>query len=433
MASWKRMYLSKGGRVTLIKSTLANLPTYYMSLFPLPVSVANRMEKLQRDFLWGGLGDEFKYHLVSWSKVCSPVSMGGLGIRNLLMFNRALLGKWLWRYGREREAWWRIAVDSKYGSVWGGWCSLEPAGSFGVGLWKNIRKGWEKVFSLSSFQVGDGSRIRFWQDKWCGEVPLMDAFPGLYEIATMKDASVAVNLEFLGGSNHWNVSFVRAAHDWEVDVFASFFQVLYSVRVNRDCEDQMRWASSKRGLFKVKSLYCSLASLDGCRFPWKSVWKTPAPPRAAFFAWSAALGKILTLDNLRRRHVIVIDRCCMCKKAGESVDHLLLHCDVAYTVWSAFFSRFELSWVMPRRVVDLLGCWWSSGRPRSAAVWKMVPTCIFWCLWKERNDRNFEDREKSLEDILSFFYETLFLWTAAFVSPLSLSFSDFLVYFAPHS
>jgi hypothetical protein len=131
-------HLLKGGRVTLIKSTLANLPTYYMSLFPLPVSVANRMEKLQRDFLWGGLGDEFKYHLVSWSKVCSPVSMGGLGIRNLLMFNRALLGKWLWRYGREREAWWRIAVDSKYGSVWGGWCSLEPA------LWGGVVKEHQK-------------------------------------------------------------------------------------------------------------------------------------------------------------------------------------------------------------------------------------------------------------------------------------------------
>jgi hypothetical protein len=121
----------------------------------------------------------------------------------------------------------------------------------------------------------------------------------------------------------------------------------------------------------------------------------------------------------------------MCKRTGESVDHLLLHCDVVYTVWSAFFSCFELSRVMPRRVVDLLGCWWSSGRPRSATVWKMVPMCLFWCLWKERNDRNFENRKKSLEDILSFFYEILFLWTAAFVFPLSLSFSDFLVYFAP--
>jgi hypothetical protein len=41
----------------------------------------------------------------------------------------------------------------------------------------------------------------------------MVAFLGLYGIATMKDAFVAVNLEFLGGSNHWNMSFVRAAHD----------------------------------------------------------------------------------------------------------------------------------------------------------------------------------------------------------------------------
>jgi hypothetical protein len=53
LASWKMMYLSKGGRVTLIKSTLANLPTYYFSLFPILVSAAKRIEKLQRQFLWG--------------------------------------------------------------------------------------------------------------------------------------------------------------------------------------------------------------------------------------------------------------------------------------------------------------------------------------------------------------------------------------------
>jgi hypothetical protein len=74
-----------------------------MSLFPIPVCVATSIEKLQRDFLWGGPGEEFKYHLVSWAKVCTPISKGGLGIRNLVLFNRALLGKWLWRFGRERD------------------------------------------------------------------------------------------------------------------------------------------------------------------------------------------------------------------------------------------------------------------------------------------------------------------------------------------
>ena len=61
--------LSKGGRLTLIKSTLSNLPTYSLSLFPIPVGVVNRLKKLQRDFLWGEIGDEFKYHLVNWSQV----------------------------------------------------------------------------------------------------------------------------------------------------------------------------------------------------------------------------------------------------------------------------------------------------------------------------------------------------------------------------
>jgi hypothetical protein len=59
------MYLSKGARVTLIKRTLSNLPTYFMSLIPLPMSVANCIGNLQRDFLWSVLGEEFKYHLIS--------------------------------------------------------------------------------------------------------------------------------------------------------------------------------------------------------------------------------------------------------------------------------------------------------------------------------------------------------------------------------
>jgi hypothetical protein len=74
----------------------------------------------------------------------------------------------------------------------------------------------------------------------------------------------------------------------------------------------------------------------------------------AFFAWTATWGKILTVDNLRRRGMVVVNRCWLCESDGESVDHLLLHYGAARALWNAFFDRFGLCWVMPCSVKELL-------------------------------------------------------------------------------
>ena len=100
-------YLSKGGRLILLKSTLLSLPTYFLSLFTIPQAVAARIERIQRNFLWGASEDVFKYALVAWYKVCLPIECGGLGIRRVRLFNKALLGKWLWRFGKENHRLWR--------------------------------------------------------------------------------------------------------------------------------------------------------------------------------------------------------------------------------------------------------------------------------------------------------------------------------------
>ena len=78
LAGWKKLYLSKGGRLMLLKSTLSSLPTYFLSLFTIPTHVADKIEKMQRDFLWG----DSKLHLVGWDKVCAPIANGDLGIRS---------------------------------------------------------------------------------------------------------------------------------------------------------------------------------------------------------------------------------------------------------------------------------------------------------------------------------------------------------------
>jgi hypothetical protein len=89
-------------------------------------------------------------------------------------------------------------------------------------------------------------------------------------------------------------------------------------------------------------------------FLWKSISRVKAPTRVAFFVCSAALGKILTHDNLRKRNVVVIEWYCMCKKNEESIDYLLLHCEVARDLWSYILILFGVEWVMPRTVLELL-------------------------------------------------------------------------------
>ena len=137
LAGWKKLYLSKGGRLTLLKSTLSSLPTYFLSLFTIPTHVANKIEKLQRDFLWS----DSKTHLLGWDKVCLPFAKGGLGIRKLTTFNKALLEKWLWRFGIEENRLWRRVVVLKFGEEWVG----------GPLSWEVVFTGFFFFLSFSSF------------------------------------------------------------------------------------------------------------------------------------------------------------------------------------------------------------------------------------------------------------------------------------------
>ena len=88
---WKRQYLSKGGRLSLIKCTLSSLSIYFMSIFVILEKVSARLEKMQRDFLWGGRALEKRPRLVKW-KVCYADKEGRLGIRSLVALNKLCLG-----------------------------------------------------------------------------------------------------------------------------------------------------------------------------------------------------------------------------------------------------------------------------------------------------------------------------------------------------
>ena len=113
-----------------------------------------------------------RFILVGWDKVCAPIANGGLGIRKLTTFDKALLGKWLWQFGKEEDRLWRRVVASKYGEDCGGWTSKLGKVVHGCGLWRGICMGWEDFSKNCQLLVGLGNKLRFWQDGWFLSKPL---------------------------------------------------------------------------------------------------------------------------------------------------------------------------------------------------------------------------------------------------------------------
>ncbi|GKD78531.1 hypothetical protein Tco_1341152 [Tanacetum coccineum] len=157
------------GRLTLIKSVLGSLGTYFFSLLKSPGVVIKYLEKLSRNFFWGGDMESNKMAWISWKNICSPSTCGGLGVGSLQAMNLAMLTKLVWRFHTEPQSLLHQIITSIH----------DPSGGFGstdatrqpLSLWWPISN---LTISLSSVgmnlnllfnrKVGTGSSIAFWHD-----------------------------------------------------------------------------------------------------------------------------------------------------------------------------------------------------------------------------------------------------------------------------
>lgn len=97
LAGWKEKMLSKAGKEVLIKVVAFAIPTYTMSCFKLPNSLCDEITSMIRNFWWGQRHEERKIPWISWENLCEPKGDGGLGFKNLKLFNLALLAKQGWQ------------------------------------------------------------------------------------------------------------------------------------------------------------------------------------------------------------------------------------------------------------------------------------------------------------------------------------------------
>ena len=144
LAMWKRQYLSKGGRLTLVKHFVQFANLLYVS-FCHPKEGSCQIGKDLKEVFVGIRGFGSKVALGELFIICLEKQKGGLGIRDLSILNEALLGKWSWRFVRERNPLWKRVIVGKYGQVDGGWCSKEVREGHGVEGYKRLMRDFQDL------------------------------------------------------------------------------------------------------------------------------------------------------------------------------------------------------------------------------------------------------------------------------------------------
>lgn len=180
----------------------------------------------------------------------------------------------------------------------------------------------------------------------------------------------------------------RNLQDWEIEEYEHLLQTLFHIHLS-DSNDKLIWQHTKSGNFLVKSLYKTLVGnnlQEQTKFLPNIIWKSGATPRISFFAWEAANGRILTLDNLMKKSFTIVNRYFLYKNSYETCNHLLLECSVSHNL------LMGLSWVKYKSILDELLAW--EGLSCHKKTFRFVALTIFWVIWKKRNNCTFEEKKK---------------------------------------
>ncbi|KAH9665893.1 putative reverse transcriptase/RNA-dependent DNA polymerase [Citrus sinensis] len=374
---WNIRLLSRAGKEVLLKTVAQAMPNYVMNVYLLPLDLCKELKIMMNSFWWGGKrngGGGINW--MKWERMCKPKDFGGLGFKQIHIFNVAMLGKQVWKLLTSPTSFVAKVLEARYfprSSIFDANLGFNP--SF---IWRSIMAAKEVVIRGSRIQIGSGKQVLIGKDSW-----LPDLEDGFTTSELPKEIVMAPVCSLM----------VADERRWDFDVVTDLFntrdrdlilKIPLSVRRDRD---MWHWLADPGGVFSVRSCYKLMtydANTSALSF-WRRLWKLEVPSKVKNFLWRAATNVLPTYDNLLRRRVQVLPLYVVCNTCNESIIHILVDCGFAKACWIASPIGYigHISSFM-----EWLGIIFNRCSKEECELTAMV--C--WRIWVQRNDKVWNSR-----------------------------------------
>eukprot|EP00253_Pinus_taeda_P033507 PITA_33507 len=279
---WSHRYLSRAGRLVLIKSVLEATPVFWMALAWIPRNILARLQQICNGYLWVGSQDKRIFSWIGWHKIAIQKRWGGWGLKDLPTFAKALAAKMGWSLLTSQNLWARLSYH-KY-------------------IWPQ---------NILNWRIIDGSLARIGVDPWIGSGGRHTLSPDLIQFLHAQDIKVIAQAADHANSGIFHQTW-KPAHKlnlplrWHQD-WKEYYAALSESHIRiRDGTDELVWSEADNGIYSPKFGYIALSEhKKPDHIPsWSlGIWKLTALPRAKLFFWCVLRDRILTGDHLMRREV----------------------------------------------------------------------------------------------------------------------------------
>eukprot|EP00253_Pinus_taeda_P015594 PITA_15594 len=304
ISHWSYKWLSRAGRLTLIKSVLLAIPVYWAALTWVPKGTLEKIRRICSRFLWVGSKENVVLPWVAWEKVARPKDWGGWGIKSLPDFSLSLAAKSGWRLIKLENLWTRVIKRKYIDPVpLEDWIKNPAKNKKNASvIWKATVDSFKVIEQGLAWKIRNGRSVKIGKDPWA-----------------WKDED-DLELEQVW-RNEWN----------------TYTQELIRSQARlKDSPDELIWAHADSREYSPKSGYKYLMSRKGWDPPeWWSrhLWKLKSPPKAKIFFWCILRRKIPTWDILQSRFMQGPGRCKLCKSEAETINHMFLSCQETKNIW----------------------------------------------------------------------------------------------------